>query len=366
MYCRSIALENYRNIEKARIEFNTGVNVLFGCNAQGKTNVLEAVYTFARGKSFRGASDREISSFGKNEYFCELEYEAGGRKQKLSTRYYEGAKVRLHNGVKIDRLFDMIGRFRAVFFCPEHLALVKGGAGERRSLLNIALSQSMPGYIRWLSDYNTVLANRNALLRSDGDTAKNRQQLEVWSAGLAAYAADICIARRAYISRLEHYMNMFMKDMTDGAECVTLKYRCDADNSTVLKADLIKEYNELLTKNTEKERSSGATLYGIHRDDIIIKLNGASARHFTSQGQQRSIALALKLSEGEISRELMGEYPVFLFDDVLSELDESRRQYVLNSLCGRQIIITTCEKSLFDGACDLKLIRVENGKYTEI
>lgn len=364
MYCQSITLDNYRNIEKATVDFSPGVNVLIGNNAQGKTNILEAIYNFARGKSFRGASDRELATIGKNEYFSELYYEAEGRKQKLSIRYYEGAKVRLHNGIKIDRLLDMIGRFRAVFFCPEHLALIKGGAGERRSLLNIALSQSMPGYIKWLGNYNIILANRNALLRDNSDIAKTRAQIEAWSFTLASYAAEIYMARKAYIERLAYYMNLFINEMTAGAESVTLRYRCDIVDKEADKEKIVREYTDLLLNNIEKEKNSSSTLYGIHRDDIVIKINGISARNFTSQGQQRSLALAIKLSEGEISREMMGEYPVFLFDDVLSELDESRRKYVLNALGNRQIIITTCEKNIFSKVGDIHIIHVEKGRYT--
>lgn len=364
MYCKKIILQNYRNIGEAAIDFSPGINVLVGNNAQGKTNVLEAIYTFARGKSFRGASDREIATIGKNEYFSLLHYEAGGRQQQLSIRYYEGEKLRQHNGIKIDRLADMIGLFRAVFFCPEHLDLIKGGAGERRALLNIALSQSLPGYLKWLGNYNTILANRNALLRDERLLCQNKSQIEAWSLTLADYAAELYMARRAYVARLEFYMNHFISDMTAGAETVKLRYRCDIQNEGAEKEEAKQAYRALLLGNLEREKAAGATLYGVHRDDIVIKLNGLAARDFTSQGQQRSLALAIKLSEGEISKELVGEYPVFLFDDVLSELDESRRKYVLRALCDRQILITSCEKEFFSDTQDIRMINVQNGTYS--
>ena len=231
-------------------------------------------------------------------------------------------------------------------------------------MLNIALSQSMPGYIKWLSNYNAIVVNRNTLLREENFSAKNKSQIEAWSLILANYAADIYMARKDYISRLEYYINLYINEMTRGAESVSLRYRCDIDDKEATKEKVIQDYTSLLLNNIEKEKNAKATLYGIHRDDIIIKLNGVNSRNFTSQGQQRSIALAIKLAEGEISRDLMGEYPVFLFDDVLSELDDSRKNYVLNALENRQIIITSCEKDLFCDDREIRKIYVEKGKYT--
>ena len=319
MIAEKISFVNYRNIEKAQIEFCDGVNLIYGDNAKGKTNVLEAVYSYARGKSFRSASERELVRFGCEGYHTELVFRDKNRVQSMSLGYADKKRQKKINGVVCDKLSDMIGRFRAVMFCPEHLDIVKGGPGQRREFLNIAISQLDGTYIKEFSKYKAILENRNALLRriSICDDPKKKgalsAQLDIFSTQLSECAAYICAAREKYIRGISPFAEFFLGEMSEDSEKLSLEFECDIDKSI--------------------------------RDDIKICINSVDARSFASQGQQRSIALSLKMAEGEMSRECVGEYPVFLFDDVLSELDVKRRSYLMSKISDRQLIITSCEIS---------------------
>ncbi len=354
MKVEKITLHNYRNIKHQEIRFADGVNLICGQNARGKTNVLEAVYAFARGKSFRAASERELVRFRTHGYNTELIYTDRHRTNSLTLGYADKKRLKKINGVPCDRLSDMIGRFCAVLFCPEHLDIVKGGPGQRREFLNIAISQLDPTYIAAQAKYKAVLEERNALLRrlsfceDEFQQKMLRTQLEIFSEQLAAAASYICIAREKYIRALSPYAEFFLGEMSRGKETLTLGYECDIDPSyRDDERSCAEQYSKKLTENVEREISTGATLYGIHRDDIAIDINKTDARSYASQGQQRSIALALKMAEGERAREVIGEYPVFLFDDVLSELDENRRAYLFSRTEGKQVIMTSCEMEQF-------------------
>ncbi len=355
MKAEKIVLVNYRSIARAEISFSDGVNLIYGDNAKGKTNVLEAVYSFARGKSFRAGSERELVKFGESGYFTELTFSDKNRKQSMSLGFADKKRQKKINGVVCEKLYDMIGRFCAVLFCPEHLGIVKGGPGERREFLNIAISQIDSLYIKKLSRYKLIVEQRNALLRKMSMTEDKRRldgmraQLDVYSTQMSECAAYICKKRDEYVRGMSPFAEFFLGEMSDEKERLSLEYECDIDEiNRSDKDNLAEQYLEKLRLNVEREISSGATLYGIHRDDIKIVINGIDARNFASQGQQRSISLALKMAEGEMSAKYTGEYPVFLFDDVLSELDVKRRAYLLSKIKDRQIIITSCEISDID------------------
>ena len=356
MKVEKITLHNFRNIKHQEIKFADGVNLICGQNARGKTNVLEAIYAFARGKSFRAASERELVRFRTRGYNTELVFSDRRRTQTLTLGYEDKKRLKKINGVPCDRLSDMIGRFCAVLFCPEHLDIVKGGPGQRREFLNIAISQLDPVYISAQAKYKAVLEERNALIRKlsfcENEIQKKMllTQLDIFSEQMAAAAAFICIARERYVRALSPYAEFYLSEMSRGKEKLALGYECDID--PVFREDLDKcgeQYRRKFSENVEREISAGASLYGIHRDDIAINVNNVDARSYASQGQQRSIALALKMAEGERAREIIGEYPVFLYDDVLSELDENRRAYLFSRTDGKQVIMTSCEMEEFTG-----------------
>ncbi len=361
MKIKSIELKNYRNIENEKINFTEGVNVLFGKNAQGKTNVIEAVYSFSRGKSFRGANDRRLVKLGEEYYFAEIEYEDKKRSVKMSYMFKNGEKIKKKNGVEEKRICDMLGSFRAVLFCPEHLQLVKGSPSERRDFLNIAISQTDSDYIKLYSDFAKVLENRNSILKEMQREKRYKDvSLEVFSEQLAEYCTRICLKRKRYVKELEIFVKKIMSDISENKENISLVYESDVwEDEPEL---MLSHYREIFLLNTEKEVNAGVTLFGIHRDDIDIQINGVSSRSFASQGQQRSIALAFKIAEGEICKKYTGEYPVFLFDDVLSELNEKRKKYILDGTENKQIIITSCDREIFESR-EVNIIEVEGGHY---
>ncbi len=367
MICNGITLTDFRNIESASVRFDSGVNVLYGNNAQGKTNLLEGIYYAAIGKSFRGQHAPEVIRFGTEGSTLSLDYTAAGRAQNITMRLFPNRSRAVEkNKVRVTKMSELVGSFRAVLFCPEHLSLIKGGPAERRQFLDIAISGLEPVYLATLQRYGQILKQRNTLIRrakEEPDIFKST--VDVWSAQLAREGAYIARSRMRYVKRAEKYVKECFAQMTGEREAPTLLYLgCDksgGDYESVEHTE--KELYWLLSTNHEREIGAGATLWGIHKDDVEVCLNGHAARLFCSQGQQRSLALSLKLSEGEICREDCGEYPVFLFDDVLSELDAARREYLLEKMAGKQVIMTACEQiSDFHG----KKLYVESGTVREM
>ena len=362
MIIKKFKAEGFRNIELCDISFTDGTNLLYGNNAQGKTNAIEGIYLFARGKSFRSAEDKELVGFGKNGFRIYIEYEDKNGENSLEYAFFGRERKRKRNGYVIKSVKEMIGSFRAVLFYPDHLGLVKDSPEERRSFLNIAIGQCYPYYINCYSDYKNALENRNCLLKmaSKGLFVDNGE-LESWSYSLSEYASYIYIQRKEYIKKLELYAKKIMNEISDGKEDLSLIYKSDIKSDTDSREEALNEYRNVFLSETEREKIVGTSLFGPHRDDIEILINGKSARHFASQGQQRSVVLSMKLGEGEVSREIYGEYPVFLFDDVLSELDDKRKKYVLCGIEKRQIIITGCENDP-----DIKadnIIEVSSGEF---
>ena len=370
MICNSISFFGYRNLAAETVEFSPGVNVLWGDNAQGKSNVLEGIYFFARGRSFRGARERELIRFGEKFAGLSLTYKEEGAQYPVTLEAdlpLAGKKVLRRGGARLSGLRELIGSFRAVLFCPLHLSLVGGGPALRRSFMDIALSQLYPGYLVSLSRYNRILAQRNALIKA-GEGAADRGMYEVYARQLAALGADIAARRHTYMEALQACVAEIFDRMTGEREIPSLSYSSGAKPEEDADADAIRRLGEeklyaALTGSIDREIRYGATLFGVHKDDIVLRLNGRDARSYASQGQQRSLALAMKLAEGEMSRKISGQYPVFLLDDVLSELDAGRRAFILQALTGRQIIVTSCEPGLFqtDAVGDARLLRVENG-----
>lgn len=358
MICKKIQYKDFRNIENAEVEFCDGVNIFYGNNAEGKTNALEGIYMFANGKSFRSSNDRDLISFSKDLSFVKMYFEDSVREHEMEMKLVRGnRKLCFRNGVNIKKLSDFVGYFRAVLFCPEHLSVIKDGPSERRSFLDSAICQLKPIYLSSLQKYNNILNQRNTLIKNyEEDKESFNRTIELWSAYLAREAALIAKERYEYVKILDGHVKSFFADMTNGSEISLLEYN---------KALTEEEYFQKLTQNYEKEIQAGTTLYGIHKDDVDIYLNGKEARSFCSQGQQRCLALAMKLGEGEISKQVTGEYPVFLFDDIFSELDSKRKEYVTRGIKKCQVIITSCESSGLEGFAG-NVIEVKKGSYNKV
>ncbi len=345
MYLKKFKAKNYRNIEECELIFDRGVNLLVGENAQGKTNALEGIYSFARGKSFRGASDAELMRFDTDGFETQITFEDKNREQTLFYSYLDGKRNRLRNGVKMTKVSDTLGHFRAVLFYPEHLQIIKGGPSERRELINVAISQLNSQYVHDYSAYVKILENRNFLLKNAMKGGYvDMQELSAWSEQLAEYAARIHHARDVYIRGLAPHAAAYLKDISLEKEALDLTYISDTQKEGIEEAR--EDYLKLFTENTVRECAAGCTLWGVHRDDVEFILDGRAARTYASQGQQRSCVLAVKLAEGEYARERTGDYPVYLFDDVLSELDGNRRGYVLGMSNERQLILTACDSHI--------------------
>ena len=380
--CQRIEIRNFRNIGSASVAFTEGVNLLHGDNAQGKTNLLEAIYFTALGKSFRPAKEAELIRFGEESAHVVNEFHDSIRKQTLSMQLFAGRRQRIvqQNGLKVGKMSEMVGAFRVVLFCPEHLSLIQGGPDLRRAYLNVALSQLRPLYLQSLQRYNHILKERNALLkRAPEDMATFRATEPMWSAQLAREAAIVTVHRARYVKQVNEHVRACFADMMrkygGASELPELTYvptlgqtwlEANANDPALFEDPrrLEERYAELLSTRHDREIGAGATLWGIHKDDIHITINGRPARLFASQGQQRSLALAMKLAEGWVSAlESGGDMPVFLFDDVLSELDAHRRDYLLREMQGRQVIMTACDPSSADFGERVNLIRVSGGTY---
>ncbi len=367
MKCNRIRIRDFRNIREADVRFSDGVNILAGRNAQGKTNLLEAISYISIGKSFRAARDEEMIRFGAECAEISLDFTDSVRGQNLTVRMMSGKRRRIEqNHVKLARVSDVVGQFRTVLFCPEHLSLIKSGPSERRNYLDVAISQLYPLYLKSLQNYNRILKQRNALLRAaEEDPRAFRETQEMWSLPLAHEAAVIASYRYRYLKEAESAISQCFSEMTGGRETPQVVYagsskQAPEDYACVEKTEEV--YRELLTTRHDREIGAGSTLWGIHKDDVDILLNGVSARLYASQGQQRSLALALKLAEGEVCQRISGELPVFLFDDVFSELDAERRSYLSEKIREKQVIITSCDPDCV--RCE-NLVRVEDGVYRQ-
>ena len=365
MHCNRIQVTDFRNIASADVTFDDGVNILHGANAQGKTNLLEAIGFAAIGKSFRTSHDEDMIRFGADMAELSIDFTDSVRKQNITVRMMRGKRKRIElNHVKADRVSDVVGTFRTVLFCPENLSLIKSGPAERRNYLDIAISQLYPIYLKSLQRYNQILKQRNQLIRNAEDDRKTfRDTIEFWSVQLAQEAAVIASYRYRYLQSASVCIRDCFFEMMGDREVPSAVYEGSSHQAPEEYEDRARTeaiYTELLMSHHDREIGAGSTLWGIHKDDIDIRLNDKSARVFASQGQQRSLALAMKLAEGDVCAQICGEKPVFLFDDVFSELDSSRRAYLSGKMSDRQVIMTTCEPS---GSLGGKLISVENGRY---
>ncbi len=363
MKVKGFSAENFRNISKCDIPFTDGVNLIYGENAVGKTNVIEGIYLFSRGRSFRTSQEKDMVRYGEAGFRISLVYEDLDGEHTAEYASFGREKRRRKNGYPVKSVRELIDGFRAILFHPDNLTLVKGGPEERRAFLNVAIAQCSGLYISDYSAFQTALENRNALLKnaSKGLPA-DRDELIAWSGSMANYAARIYLERANYLKKLEVYVKKIGLDISDGIEEIELEYKSDIENHTDDIEELKKEYMRVLTGALDRECAAGTSLYGPQRDDIMIKINGQPSRGFASQGQQRSIVIAMKLAEGELIKDMFGEYPVFLFDEVLSELDERRRAFVLSSLEGKQTIITACECEEMISLSS-NVINVRDGKY---
>lgn len=353
MELEKIELQNFRNYENATITFDDGLNVICGQNAQGKTNLLEAIYFCVVGKSFRASREKEVINMQKDIAKIKVYIKKNVGKSIIEMLFSKKEKKTVKiDGIPIKRLSQLLGEFNGVFFSPDELKLIKDSPEDRRRFMDIDLSQTTNQYIYLLSRYNEVLASRNKQLKQNLKLADMKNILSIWDDQLATYAQKIKRYRQNFVLNLAPYAQKAHAYITDGKEQLGVEYVSIAENT---KEEIIKK----LEQSIEKDLALGYTTYGVHRDDIKVTVNGMDVRTYGSQGQQRTCALSLKLAELNIIEDITHTRPVLLLDDILSELDESRKKRLLDFVKGTQTFITCTEFDYPDIKC--KKIIIQNG-----
>jgi DNA replication and repair protein RecF len=367
MRIERIALSGFRNYDEETVSFGPDVNVITGVNAQGKTNLLEAVYLLTGAHSFRTRFDRELIGFGCDWASILADVESGGREQTIRLLFRRGQRRQVTvNGAK-KTSSELSGVMTAVLFSPDDLYLIKEGAAARRRLMDTAISQLRPRYAAALTDFNKLYENKTCILKDWREKPALLDTLDEFSDGLARCSATIIRYRASFVERLGELSAPIHRDFSGGREALSLSYRT-VSTVTDPHAPVEEIYYQLCDhqeSHRQAELDAGQCLTGAHKDDIEIFINGAAARAFASQGQTRTAALSLKLAEREIFKNETGEYPVLLLDDVLSELDAGRQEFVLNRIGGGQTLISCCEDENISGRTGGKVFTVSAGRIRE-
>ena len=367
MRIRRIALSGFRNYDEEAVEFGPDVNVIAGVNAQGKTNLLEAVYLLTGAHSFRTRYDRDLIGFGCDWASVLADVDAGGREQTIRLLFRRGQRRQVTvNGAR-KTSGELAGVMTAVLFSPDDLYLIKEGAAARRRLMDAAIVQLRTGYAAVLSDFNRLYENKTRILKDFRDKPRLLDTLDEFSDGLARCSAKIIRYRASFVERLAEQAAPIHREFSGGGEDLSMAYRTVSTVTDPLGPvqEIYYQICDHQEQHRQAEIESGQCLTGAHKDDIDIAINGVSARSFASQGQTRTAALSIKLAEREIFKSETGEYPVLLLDDVLSELDAGRQEFVLNRIGGGQTLITCCEDLQISRRTGGRVLTVRGGRIRE-
>lgn len=342
-----------------------GVNVIYGDNAQGKTNLLEIIWLFTGNKSFRGAKDVDFINFEKSFSEISLDFFSKGRKQNAAIKFSTQGRQICLNSVRKQSISSLLGNLCAVVFYPDLLSLIKGSPAERRKFLDLAIFQVKPSYAKLVSTYNKTLLQRNSLIKDVCFHSELMDTLNIWDERIADLAGEIILHRLSYISDLQKKCEKFYSGISNNSERIKIEYASNYLSVLEKREEVKKKILESLLKNRKLDMKLGFTTVGPHRDDIEIFLNGRHSKKFASQGQQRSIVLSLKLAEATILKERTLNKPIILFDDVMSELDSSRQNYILNCIKDWQVFMTCCEETTVSKLVCGKAFRIQNGVLCE-
>lgn len=364
MIVKRIALSGFRNYDFETVEFDPGTNVIAGENAQGKTNLLESVYMLSCGKSFRTRFDRELVGFEFSSADILADVYSHGREQTINIRLHPGcAKKIMVNGVKktAGELGEVIN---TVLFCPDDLNIIKEGAAVRRKLLDNAISQIRPRYAELLTEYNRLYEHKTRILKDWREKPSLLDTLDDFSDSMCRVSAQLIRYRAAYTKRLSETAAPIHGDFSAGRESLGIEYKTvgTVRDTFASAKEIYYDLCEHQESHRQAELDSQQVLSGAHKDDLNILINGAAAKSFASQGQTRTAALSLKLAEREILLAETGEYPILLLDDVLSELDTKRQEFVLNRIGGGQTIITCCEDDGISRRTGGRVMYAQKGK----
>ena len=356
MWIKNIKMSNFRNYSFQDINLKPKVNIFFGENAQGKTNIIESIFLCSIGKSFRAKKDFEMIKIDTKEAIVEVDYEKEDREGKIRIVLSDKKNIYL-NDIKIKKISEMLGKINIVIFTPDDIEILKGGPQNRRRFLDIMISQLRPNYLYNLNLYMQVLEQRNNYLRQIKHENKPENMLEIWDEKLADYAEKIANYRNEFIEKIKEKIKEIHSEITDEREDIRLEYKTEC---------FVKDkYLKILKDRRKLDIIRGYTTQGIHRDDFLIYLNNKEIQIYGSQGQHRTAILSLKLSELQIIHDEIGENPILLLDDFMSELDEKRREKLLKKIKNTQVIITCTDKIDIENL-EYCLYNVSQGNVKEI
>ncbi len=353
MYIKEIYLKNFRNYEEEKISLEKGINLFFGNNAQGKTNVIESIFLSSMGKSFRARKEKELITFEKNNSEIEIKYEKKDREGNIKYLIEENGKKIFVNGISLKKTSEILGNINIVLFSPEDINIIKDGPANRRKFINMLICQLRPNYIYVYNLYYKILEQRNSFLKNATKENFNNNLLEIYDEKLSENAQKIYEYREEFINKIKEKIEKIHNDVTEGKEKIKIKYISDCFDK--------EKFLEKLKENRKKDIEKGYTTIGIHRDDIYFYINGKKIDTYGSQGQQRTAILTLKQAELEVIKEDIGENPILLLDDFMSELDNKRKINFLKGIKNTQIIIT-CTDDFKKEDLKMKKFFVESGK----
>lgn len=354
MWISKINLLNFRNYKTEKIELGKDINIFYGENAQGKTNIIESIFFGSMGKSFRAKKDLEVIKLNENEAIVEIFFEKKDRDGKIKIEISNKKNVFL-NGVKLKKLSQLLGNINIVIFTPDDINILKGGPQNRRKFLDIMISQLKPNYMYNLNLYKKTIEQRNKYLRQIREENKTEKLLDIWDEKLVEYADQIYKYRKYYIEKIKEKIKKIHSDITEEKEEIEIKYLTCCKNK--------EEYLNLLKEKRKIDIIKGYTTKGIHGDDFNIFINNKQLDIYGSQGQYRTAILSLKMSELEIIEDEIGEMPILLLDDFMSELDEKRRNHLLEKIRDIQVIITCTDKIKLENQ-KILIYNVNNGKVS--
>lgn len=352
MIIEKVVLNNFRNYNSLEIDLNENINIIYGNNAQGKTNIIESIFLCSYGKSFRTKKEKELIKFGEEKADVEIFYKRTDRQGKIKAEIEE-KKAFFVNDIKQSKVSDIVGKINIIIFTPDDIDIIKDGPERRRKFLDMMISSLRPKYIHLLNSYNNCLEQRNNYLKQIKYENKKENMLDIWDEQLSEIAVQIYEYRNIFIEKYKEKIKDIHKIITkSGEEDIKIIYNYNGRKK--------EEFLEKLKKNREIDIARGFTSTGIHRDDFTIYINEKPVSIYGSQGQQRTTVLTLKLCELEIVKEEIGENPILLLDDFMSELDQKRRKSLLENIQGNQVIITCTDK--IELAKETSYFLIEKGK----
>lgn len=349
LYIQRVLLKNFRNYEALDVELNKGINILYGQNAQGKTNIIESIYLASTGKSHRTQKDLELIRWNSEGARIMIEFEKEKDNKSVEIYLKKGCKKQVKlNGVRLNKIGELIGSLNTVIFSPDHMKIIKEGPAERRRFIDIILSQVKPGYYYNLIQYLKVLEQRNNLLNEAKNNSKVLKTIDIWNEQLVLFGTKLIMTRTEFIKNMNLFAAETHEKISNGREKLEMKYKPSIENSEIIEKDIGKAFTASLEKFKDIDLRRGITHKGPHRDDLFFYINDMEVKNYSSQGQQRTTLLSLKISEFRYISAETEEVPVLLLDDVFSELDTERQKHLMEFIKDVQTIITCTDVEYMD------------------